>query len=121
VGYFDDIPDVSSAGVAAAPAAAPPDYFGDIPANPVVAYGQQQGLSDDDIKKLVADAPQWSKNAMSALAETVQGFVPQSLSDVANFLTPVAGLPAEAKQVYASAHRLIAGGTVDQAVKEAYP
>src|SRR4051794_2139902 len=48
--------------------------------------------------------PFWANNAAAAAVDTIKGFIPHSVGDVAKLLTPLASAPEEIKKNYAALH-----------------
>ncbi len=96
------------------------DAMAQAAATPRIVGGPQVLTPQEEIAA-GRQAPQWAQNAAAGAMQVASGMVPRTASAVAQFLTPIASLPDEAKQIYGSANRLIAGQPLDQIVKEQYP
>jgi hypothetical protein len=66
--------------------------------------------------------PFWANNAAAAAVDTIKGFIPHSVGDVAKLLTPLTSAPEEIKKNYAVLHDWISGDkSLEESQREHMP
>jgi len=87
------------------------------------AYGQTLGAPTiKEQKRMVSDIPEPIRKPLEAAAETAAGFVPKSVSEVADFATPLVGAVGDIAKAGTSLSNVLFGGqTIDQSVADNYP